>query len=108
MRSPIFTTIAITTLLSSSSVFASDTISIEMKDGKFNPSVISVPVHQKVELFVKNAERAEVEFESYELDREVKIPSGETARIFVGPLEAGMYPVFDDNNPDAKGSVVAK
>jgi plastocyanin len=94
--------------LSSSLASAADAISIEMKDGKFNPATVEVPVGQKIELKVKNSESVEVEFESYPLNREVKIQPNETKSIFVGPLAAGSFPIFDDNNPDAKGAVVAK
>ncbi len=94
--------------LNAGAAFAANPIKVEMKNGQFNPATISIPANQKVELSVKNSETAEVEFESYQLNREVKIPAGDTASIFIGPLDAGTYPIFDDNNPNAKGAVVVK
>jgi Cupredoxin-like domain len=70
---------------------AADAVTIEMKGGQFNPSTITIP-----------------EFESYELNREEKIKPGDTISVFVGPLDAGSYPLFDDYNPDAKGTLIAK
>ena len=81
---------------------------IVVKDGKFTPAELTIPAGQKVKLTVKNDDAVQAEFESYKLDREQKIDSGTETEIFVGPLEAGEYPFFDDNNPDAKGIITAK
>ena len=100
---------AIAILISSNAAaFAGEVISVEIKGGNFRPTTIEVPANQKVELHVKNNEKVEVEFESYELNREVKIKPSETATIFIGPLSPGNYPVFDDKNPAAQATVVAK
>lgn len=81
---------------------------IEMKDGAFKPSNLEVPANQKIHLVVKNSGTSQAEFESYPLNQEQKIESGESTDIYVGPLDPGEYPIFDDNNPDAKGNIVAK
>lgn len=81
---------------------------IEMKNGTFSPPALEVPAHKKIHLTVRNSEAVQTEFESYELNQEHKIESGKTADMYIGPLEPGEYPVFDDNNPDAKGRVIAK
>lgn len=84
------------------------TYTIEMKNGTFEPQALEVPAGQKIHLIVKNGEKVQTEFESYKLDQEQKIESGQSIDAYVGPLEAGEYPVFDDNNPDATGKLVAK
>ncbi len=81
---------------------------LEMKGGAFVPSTLQVPAGQKVRLIVKNEEKTQTEFESYKLDKEQKIESGKSVDMFVGPLEAGEYPIFDDNNPDTTGKIIAK
>ncbi len=82
---------------------------IEIKNGGgFSPATLEVPKDQKVKLIVKNNDKVEAEFESYTLKREEKIKPGEQTEIYIGPLDAGQYPFFDDNNPDAKGTVIAK
>lgn len=81
---------------------------MEMHGSGFAPQKLEVPAGQKIHLTVKNTGTDESEFESYPLDQEHKIESGESADMYIGPLEPGEYEVFDDNNPDAKGSIVAK
>ena len=81
---------------------------IEAKDGKFVPADTVVPAGQKVQLTIKNSDSAQVEFESYPLHREQKIQPGDETTVFVGPLQPGSYPFFDDNNEDAKGTLTAK
>ena len=96
-------------LAGSSSAFAGDaTYTLEMKGGAYVPSELAIPAGQKVHIIVKNEEKVQTEFESYKLDKEVKIEPGEQTDIYVGPLDAGEYDIFDDNNPDTKGKVVAK
>jgi heme/copper-type cytochrome/quinol oxidase subunit 2 len=83
-------------------------VHISVKGGNFVPNKVDVPADQKIKLLVKNEDTVQAEFESYPLGREQKIAAGEETEIFVGPLTAGEYPFFDDNNPDAKGVLVAK
>ena len=87
---------------------ANNEIAITMKNGGFEPANINVPANAKIHLTVTNKEDHETEFESYELNQEQKIKSGQTIDMFVGPLSSGTYPIFDDKNPDAKGVVVVK
>ena len=84
------------------------TYTIDMRNGSFDPPTLEVPAGQKIHLNITNNESSETEFESYPLNQEQKIESGKSADIYIGPLEPGEYPVFDDNNPSAKGAVVAK
>lgn len=81
---------------------------LEIRNGAFSPATLEVPANEKVHLTVRNNETVEAEFESYPLDREEKIDPGEQTELYVGPLEAGAYEFFDDNNPDAKGILIAK
>lgn len=88
---------------------ADDTaINIVAKDGVYTPSEINVPADQKVKLHVKNEDSAMVEFESYPLNREVRIQPGEEKDIYIDAQKPGTYAFFDDNNPDAKGTLIVK
>ena len=90
-------------------IAASDEYNLEIKSGGgFSPATLEIPKDQKVKLVVKNNDKVEAEFESYQPKREEKIKPGDKTEIYVGPLEAGQYPFFDDNNPDARGTLVAK
>jgi hypothetical protein len=79
-----------------------------MKNGSFDPPALEVPAHTKIHLNVKNDESVQTEFESYPLNQEQKIESGGSTDMYIGPLDPGEYPIFDDNNPDAKGNIIAK
>lgn len=78
------------------------------KGGGFEPTTLEVPAGQKVKVTVRNEGATEAEFESYTLKREEKIAPGAATEIFVGPLDAGSYEFFDDNNPEAKGTLTAR
>lgn len=84
------------------------TFNISIKNGAFVPSSVSVPAGQKIHLVVKNEDTVKAEFESTKLNREQKVAPGDQTDVYVGPLDAGTYDFFDDNNPDAKGSLVAQ
>lgn len=87
---------------------AAEPVAVSVKDGHFIPADINVPAGEKIRLNVQNNDQDTVEFESYSMDREVKIKPGTTAEIYVGPLKPGSYDIFDDKNPDNKGQVIAK
>jgi heme/copper-type cytochrome/quinol oxidase subunit 2 len=81
---------------------------IDAANGQFSPSTLTIPANQKIKLTVNNKDTAQVEFESYPLNREEKIEPGENTEMYLGPLDAGNYEFFDDNNPDAKGIITVK
>lgn len=83
-------------------------INVTAQNGAYAPAKIEAPAGQKVTLHVKNADSAVVEFESYPLNREVKIQPGEEKDIIIDAQKPGSYEFFDDNNPDAKGILVVK
>ena len=74
----------------------------------FVPDKLVVPAHQKFKLMVQNADDTDDEFESFELNREILVNKGQTISVFLGPLEPGEYPVFDDFHQEARGVLVAK
>jgi plastocyanin len=81
---------------------------IAIKDHKFNPDRIEVPVGKKVKLVVENQDATPEEFESHPLKVEKVIPGKSKATIFIGPLKAGEYKfVGEFNEKTAKGVVVA-
>jgi len=72
---------------------------INIRDHLFYPAELVVPANTKIRLVVTNHDASPEEFESYELNREKVIMGGAKAIIFVGPLEAGVYPFFGEFNP---------
>jgi len=81
---------------------------IDIKNGAFTPATVEAPAGAKLKLVVRNQDDVPAEFESYKLNREQKIPAHDQTEVFVGPLDAGTYDFFDDNNPDAKGTLIVK
>ena len=82
---------------------------IIIKDHKFQPTELTIPADTKVKLIVSNQDATPEEFESHELNREKVIPANSQAKIFVGPLEAGIYPFFGEfNQTTAQGKLIVK
>lgn len=81
---------------------------LTIKGQKFDVSELAVPANTKLTLLVKNLDTVPAEFESADLNREKVVVGGGTITIYVGPLAPGRYVFFDDFNPNARGTIVAK
>lgn len=80
-----------------------------IKNHKFDPAELKVPVGQRVKLVVHNQDNTPEEFESHDLNREKLVPPGAKATIFIGPLKAGRYVfVGEYHEASAKGVVIAE
>jgi len=82
--------------------------SLTLRDHQFEPSELTVPAGQKIELHITNSGAAPAEFESADLKREKVLPGGRTVTIYVGPLRPGRYEFFDDFHPSSRGHLVAQ
>jgi len=90
---------------------AADTpsFSLTIRNHRFEPAELVVPVDQKIELRVINQDPTPEEFESSDLHREKVVPGGKQISVFIGPLKAGSYEFFGDfNRATARGHIVAK
>ena len=104
-------TAVLTALFTTSSLaLASKTeFEIVIKDHRFIPETLTVPVDTRIKLKVINSDPTAEEFESYELNREKIIPGNSTGIVFIGPLEAGEYGYFGEfNEATAQGKIVAQ
>ena len=80
-----------------------------IKNRLFNPAELDVPAGRKIKITVRNEDSEAAEFESFELNREKVVPAHDEVTVYVGPLDPGTYPFFNDFDPDkAKGRIVAK
>lgn len=86
---------------------ATPQVSLQIKNRAFTPAELSVPADTKVKLTLHNADAIPAEFESYDLSREVVVPGGGDAVVYIGPLDKGRYKFFNDFNHAAIGVVVA-
>ncbi|MDE2490370.1 MAG: cupredoxin domain-containing protein [Elusimicrobia bacterium] len=81
-------------------------VRLALKDGAFVPASPRIPARTKVRLLISNEGAVPAEFESFVLHREQIVPAGGTVAVFVGPLEPGAYPFFDDFRRATKGTLV--
>ena len=102
----IFTLVLLLPLLAHAS---DDVYTIQIKDHRFVPEKLIVPVGKKIKLLIENLDATPEEFESHSLNREKVIPGKSTATVYIGPLAAGSYAfVGEFNDKTAKGAIVAK
>jgi hypothetical protein len=59
-----------------------------------------------VQLIIKNDDDLPAEFESYDLSREIVVPSHSQVKVFIGPLDPGRYRFFNDFHQESEGWVV--
>lgn len=82
---------------------------IRIKDHKFEPATLDVPVNTKVKLIVKNEDPTPEEFESDDLKREKVVAGNSSITIIVGPLAAGEYAFEGEfNAKTAQGKLIVK
>jgi hypothetical protein len=84
-------------------------ITITIKDHRFQPAEVKVPANKRVTVTVVNDDATPEEFESHEMKVEKVIPGKSKAVVRIGPLKPGSYPFFGEFNEDtAKGTVIAE
>ena len=81
---------------------------IVIKGHQFNPSSLTIPAHQKVEITVDNQDPTAEEFESFDLDREQIVEGNNKIKVFIGPLTPGKYNYWADYHKDSKGVIVVQ
>jgi hypothetical protein len=85
------------------------TAQLSIKNKAFDPAELDVPANQKVKIIVTNNDDEAAEFESPQLNREKVVPAHDSVSVYVGPLAPGIYPFFNDFDPQkAKGKIIAK
>jgi heme/copper-type cytochrome/quinol oxidase subunit 2 len=101
--------VALLSLVCLSSWAADNEFALVIKDHRFVPDEIRVPVNQKVKLVVHNQDATPEEFESHQLNREKVIAPGAKATIYVGPLKPGRYTfVGEFHEKTARGVLIAE
>lgn len=96
------------TTLAAFPVLAAEEVTIVIKDHKFEPARVEVPVGKKIKLIIDNQDATPEEFESHELKREKVIQGNSQGVVLIGPLESGEYPFFGEfNEATAQGVIVA-
>jgi Cupredoxin-like domain len=100
---------AIVALVISGAVQAQETVTITIKDHKFQPAEFTVPANKRISLTVINDDATPEEFESRPLKVEKVIPGKSQATVQFGPLKAGSYKFEGEfNSRTAQGVVIAE
>jgi len=82
------------------------TLSITIKDHKFDPAELHAPPGKAIAIQVKNLNPIVSEFESSDLHFEKIVTVGSQATVYVRPLQPGRYNFFDDFHRDTQGFLV--
>jgi hypothetical protein len=80
-----------------------------IKNHRFNPALIKVPVGQDFELEVYNDDNTAEEFESHDLKKEKIVGPKKIIKMKVASLSKGDYVFFGEfNESTAQGKIVAE
>ena len=82
------------------------TLSLEIKDYRFDPVELHAPPGKPITLRVKNAGSIASEIESSEMHFEKVIAAGTEATIRLRPLKPGRYSFFDDFHRQTQGFLI--
>lgn len=103
--------LAVALLLSSASIAAAQetSLTLTIKNHRFQPSEIKAPAGKPITLRVVNADPTPEEFESKNLRVERVIPGNSEATFRLRPLQPGRYRFFGDfNEATAVGFLVVE
>jgi Cupredoxin-like domain len=81
-------------------------LSLTIKDGKFEPTELHAPAGKALEIHVTNRNAIPSEFESSDLHFEKIVPVGKEAVVRVRPQQPGRYNFFDDFHRETQGVLV--
>jgi heme/copper-type cytochrome/quinol oxidase subunit 2 len=82
------------------------TLSLTLKDHKFDPAELHAPAGKPFDIRVKNLGDIAFEFESSELHFEKIVPPGAEAVVHVRPQQPGRYSFIDDFHHETQGSLI--
>jgi len=82
------------------------TLSLTLKDHKFDPAELHAPPGKPIEFRIKNLNPIVSEFESSDLHFEKIVPVGSEAVVHVRPLAPGRYNFYDDFHRETQGNLV--
>ena len=82
------------------------TLSLTLKDHKFDPAEVHAPAGVPIEIHIKNQNGIVSEFESSDLHFEKIVPNGSEAVVHVRPQQPGRYNFFDYFHHETQGFLV--
>jgi len=82
------------------------TLSLTIKDHKFDPAELHAPANTPIDIKIKNAGDIVMEFESSDLHFEKIVPVGREGVVHVRPQQPGRYNFFDDFHHETQGYLI--
>ena len=82
------------------------TLSVTIKDHKFDPAELHAPPNTPIDIKIKNAGDIVMEFESSDLHFEKIVPVGREGVVHVRPQQPGRYNFFDDFHHETQGYLI--
>jgi len=100
--------LAAATIAAPRGAYAADTVtlSLTLKDHKFEPAEVHAPAGTPIQFKVKNLNDIVSEFESSDLHFEKIIPVGSEAVVYVRPQQPGKYNFYDDFHHETQGYLI--
>ena len=110
MKFQIYTIFLMSLVLFAAKILANENpYVLVIKDHKFEPAQLNIPVNTKVKICIENQDSTPEEFESFQLNREKLVTSKGKIYVFIGPLKPGAYKFFGDFHKDtAQGEFIVK
>ena len=84
------------------------TLSVSVKNHRFEPAQLSAPANTPVVINLKNLDSTQMEFESVSLRVEKVVAGNGQASVKIRPLAPGRYEFYDDFNQQAEGVLVVR
>jgi plastocyanin len=81
-------------------------LSVVIKDHKFDPAEVHAPPGKAIEFHVKNLNNIVSEFESSDLHFEKIVPAGAEAVVHVRAQQPGKYNFYDDFHHETQGYLI--
>lgn len=83
-------------------------LTITVKNKKFQPAELHAPANRPIVLTVKNNDPEAMEFESHELRVEKVIAANSSAVVNIRSQKPGRYPFFDEFHEKNRGTLVVQ
>ena len=83
-------------------------LSISVKNHRFQPAELSAPANVPITLLVKNLDPTPMEFESVSLRVEKVVTGNSEGIVRLRPLAPGRYNFFDDFHKETNGTLVVR
>lgn len=94
--------------LSTSALGQNGSLTIKIKNHRFQPAALHAPANTPITLRIKNLDSTPMEFESVSLRVEKVIIGGGQGIVRLRPLSPGRYSFFDDFHQKTNGVLIIR